>query len=348
MDVAALDRRTPRPLVLTGGRCIGKSVLLGEIATLAADRYGWLTVHAEVRPDEPFIGMVIERLGEVQDVLEDAAPGPPSEVQALAARLGAVGGGDAADGARQRPPTKPAGAALDRALTAAGDAAAARTSGVLLAVDDLHLANAAELDDLVAPLHRHVPDAWPLVVVVAGQTAGRYPGRTVPYLEGAECHALGLLPHDDTVLALRRPAASGGRPLSPDGATLLAEASGGHPYAVQVLGHHAWCTSVGAPAITVEHARAALAPADAELAEGLYEPLWHDASPEERVYLRAVAHLDEGGGAVTDGAVAAHLGQAPEELTGRGDRLVEQGALVATGRALRFPMPGMAGWITGR
>ncbi len=50
LEVAALDGRTPRPLVLVGTRGVGKTVLLGEIAAIAAELHGWLTVSVEIRP----------------------------------------------------------------------------------------------------------------------------------------------------------------------------------------------------------------------------------------------------------------------------------------------------------
>ncbi len=53
LQVAALDGRTPRPVVLTGGRGVGKTVLLGAVAELAASRHGWLTVPIEVRAGTP-------------------------------------------------------------------------------------------------------------------------------------------------------------------------------------------------------------------------------------------------------------------------------------------------------
>lgn len=264
LDVAALERRTPAPLVVVGAPGTGKSVVLGEIATMAADRYGWLTVPVAARPDAPFVAEVIAGLGEVQGLLEEAAPGPPSELQALAARLGAAGVGEEREGDPQ-PIGSGSAPALERALTGACHAAVARTSGVVLAVDDLHLARDPELGDLVGALGRHAPDGWPLVVVVAGQPSVRDREPPVAYLDEGRWLELELLSHDDAVIALRGPAASAGRPLSADGAALLAEASGGHPSAVQVLGHHAWCGSDGAPTITADHARTAIATAQAEL-----------------------------------------------------------------------------------
>ena len=39
LEVAAFDGRTPRPLLLVGPRGVGKTVTLGEIASLAAERH---------------------------------------------------------------------------------------------------------------------------------------------------------------------------------------------------------------------------------------------------------------------------------------------------------------------
>ena len=47
LAVAALDGRTPRPVVLTGGRGVGKTVILGEAGARAADGYSWLTAPVE-------------------------------------------------------------------------------------------------------------------------------------------------------------------------------------------------------------------------------------------------------------------------------------------------------------
>src|SRR4051794_33140346 len=62
LAVAALDGRTPRPLVLTGGRGVGKTVLLGEAAAIAAEEHSWLSVPVEVRPDQAFTPYLVEGL----------------------------------------------------------------------------------------------------------------------------------------------------------------------------------------------------------------------------------------------------------------------------------------------
>lgn len=348
LDVAALDGRTPRPLVLVGSRGVGKTVLLGEIATVAASRHGWLAVRMEIRPGVAFTSQILERLDAARELLADTPAGGRFELQSVKARLAAFGASGEI-GLSRRPPA-PAGEdlALDRTLTATCGAALERGTGLVVAVDELQLARRPELGDFAATLQQHVPDDWPLVVVVAGLPTIRDPTRSVTYFERGEWHELGLLDRHDTLLALVGPAAAAGRPLDDEAAEVLAEASGGYPFAVQVLGHHAWRQSSGARRINEAHAAAAVPRAEAELADGLYASRWEGAAPKEQDYLLAVASLMGEGEPVTGADVARHLGATPREMSYLRDRLLKKGTLVAMGRSLQFPVPGMADWINRR
>jgi hypothetical protein len=346
LDVAALDARTPRPLVLVGSRGVGKTVLLGEIAARAAETRSWLTVAIEVTPQRSFLPPLIERLQEAQALLEQAEPGRGLAVSELRLRAGAFGmGGEVAFKPRQRRRSEPPALPLEPALAAACRAALARDSGLVLAVDELQLAGREELGELAATLQQHVPDAWPLVVVVAGLPTIRESRRSVTYLERGEWHELGLLNHADSVRALAEPARTAGRPFARDAVDQLADAAGGYPYAIQVMGHHAWRASAGSEAITADHITQAVATAHQDLAAGLYAARWNDAAPREREYLRALAELTAAKHQVTGGDVAARLGQPTSAVSYLRDRLLKKGTLFTEGRYLRFPVPGMAAWI---
>lgn len=350
LDVAALDARTPRPLVLVGSRGVGKTVLLGEVASMAGTSLGWVTVAVEVRPRQPFTLQLCERLDAVTEVLRDAGERGRFELTSATAKASVLGIGGEIGVARRSGSAAPTDLTVEHSLQAAVAAAEARGSGLVLTIDELQSARRAELADLAATLQQHVPDNWPLVVVVAGLPSMRDTGRSVTYLERGEWHEIGLLDHDDTLLALDGPARAAGRPLDRDGAQLLAEASGGYPYAVQVLGHHAWRRSTGSKRIRASHCRDALAAADRDLANGLYAGRWGDAAPKEREYLAVLARLmlDADTDEVTGGEVAAAMGAAAKELSYVRDRLLKKGTLVADGRSLRFPVPGMAVWIAER
>lgn len=348
LEVAAVDGRTPRPLVVVGSRGVGKTVLLGEIGEIAATEHGWPTIYVEVRPDVGFIAQLIERFEAVTEALRDPARDRRFMVQAFSGKAAVAGVGAEFSVIRRNPPRPPSDLGLERALAAACTAATQRDAGVVVAIDEIQAARRRDLGELAAVLQQHVPDDWPLVVVVAGLPSVRDAERSVTYLERGEWHELGMLERADTLLALTGPARSAGRPLDADAAGVLADASGGYPYAVQVMGHHAWRASHGAARIAVRHATDALLRAERDLAAGLYAGRWEGASPKERDYLLAVANLLESGEKATSGAVAALLGSTTRDLSYLRDRLLKKGTLVASGGELTFPVPGMAAWVAGR
>lgn len=344
LAVAALDGRTPPPLILVGSRGVGKTVLLGAIAELAAEEHGWLTVAVEVRPGSDVIPQIVERLGVARDLLDHAPTSPRFAFDVVRARLGVGGSGVEGQWARREDPTVPE-LALDRALSDACDLAAERRTGVVLTIDETQAAGRAALGELAATLQQHVGENWPLVVVAAGLPSLRDPSRSITYLERADWHEIGLLTDDDARRALTGPAEDAGRPLDDDAADLLVAASGGYPFAVQLLGHHAWRASSERTRIDLAAARSAVPAADRALRDGLYAQRWADASPKEREYLLAVARLIVDQGAASGSTTAVALGATTTEVSYLRQRLLRKGTLVAVGRDLRFPVPGMAQWV---
>ncbi|GAA6526076.1 ATP-binding protein [Intrasporangium sp. DVR] len=349
LAVAALDGRTPRPIVITGTRGVGKTVALGEAAVLAATDHGWPTVHVEVRPGRDFTPLLTERIVAAGHLLQHTTADDRRHPVVTGGRIGAsalgVGGEVEVHLERREPgPADP----LEAALRGTMRVAMAEGAGLVLTLDEVQYAQRAELAGLTAILQEHMADGWPLVVLVAGLPSIREPRRTVTYLERGEWHELGLLTRDEAEQALREPAADAGRPLEPDATRELATASGGYPYAVQLYGHHAWRASAGSDRILREHAVAALGAARRELEEGLYVARWNDASEREREYLGAVARVLARTGEATGGAVAAELGKAATEVSYLRDRLIKKGTLYTEGPRLLFITPGMAEWVAGR
>jgi hypothetical protein len=323
---------------------VGKTVVLGEIAAIAAEEHGWLTVPAEVRANGRFVPQLIDRLAGARDLYRQTTRGQGMRIASAKVRAAVLGLSAEVQVNRRATPKHPE-MALDSALGETMAAAGEHQAGMVLTLDEMHLADRDQLTDLAATLQQHVPDNWPLVTVMAGLPGLREPGRAVTYLERAEWHVLGLLDQAATVEALTGPAAASGRPMTTPAASVLAAASGGYPYSVQVLGHHAWRASHGSDSITVTHARAALPAAQRDLAAGLYASRWADSSDREREYLAAVAELTVHETDVTGGDVARKMGKRPGDVSYLRDRLLKKGTLYAHGRELRFPTPGMADWI---
>ncbi len=343
--VAGLDGRTPRPIVLTGPRGVGKTVILGEAAARVADNHAWLTAPVEVRSGKPFTPQLIERLVAVRDLYRQTRKGSRVEVTGATVRASVLGVGGEVVLTRNRAAEEPVH--LESALAEACAAAEEHRAGVLVTVDELQLASKSDLAEFAAALQQHVPDNWPLVVLLAGLPNARGTQRGVTYLERGEWHSVGLLSRVATLEALRRPAEAAGRPLDDDAAQILADASGDYPYAVQLMGHHAWRVSTGATRIDASAAQAAVQEAQLELTEGLYASRWDDATELERDYLSALAEITISRASATGAAVAERLGKTPRQLSYLRDRLIQRGTIFTEGRVLRFAIPGFAEWMVG-
>ncbi len=352
LEIAAYDHRTPRPIILIGPRGVGKTVTLGEAANVAGRTLSWPTVHVEAKPGA-FLADLSARLTEVTQLLTGTVParrrrksrlaGGKISAQAFGVGLGGEVVMDAAEGQ-----PKPAAEQFPAILQRAAETAIERNAGIMLTLDELHTADPHELGILAAVLQEHVPDNWPLVVIIAAlpslrSTRGRL--KLPTYLERAEWHDLGPLTATDAALALTEPAHQAGRPMTAEAAELLLALCGGYPYAIQVAGHFAWRASANSPEISEQHAAAAKPRIEADL-EQLFRGRWEDASERERDYLLALATI---AGPATGGAVAAQLGEAARELSYLRDRLIKKGTIYSNGdNTLHFITPGMGEWLRSR
>lgn len=345
-EVAAFDGRTPRPVLLAGSRGVGKTVLLEEARRIAAEQHSWVSASIEVHPGHPFTPTLLARLREAERTYSQTPPdGRDWRVGRASVKASVAGVGGEVELTRTTTGRPPAGEELATALTDVMEVALRLDAGLLLTVDEAHLAGKDELASLAALLQEAVTRRWPLVAVLAGLPSMQDLRRTVTYLERGEWHHLGLLSPSDTREALTGPAHAAGRPMEDEAADHLVAASGGYPYAIQVFGHHAWRASRGAPAIDASHARAGSEAAERELAAGLYSSRWTDCSDREREYVTALARLVTGGARPIGADVARALGEQPAAVTYLRARLQQKGTIYPEGRALRFAVPGMAEWI---
>ena len=349
LEIAAYDGRTPRPLILLGPRGVGKTVTLGEIAELAAERHAWPTVHVEAKIRGRLLPELATLLREAgRRLVGEESRTPKRRVRVTGGKVEAmafgVGGEVQLEVAQAAEPMDDLAAALAATMAVAVE----RGAGVVVTVDEVQNADPGELAELFGVLQQHVPDGWPLVLALAAlpslrENRGR---RRLPtYLERAEWHDLDTLPPDEAREALVGPAQQAGRPMTPEAAQVLLDQAGGYPYAIQVAGHFAWRASHGSRAIGADHARSAVPRIEADLAH-LFKARWDDASPKEQEYLRAMAAVAGRGEVPKGGSVAAELGQPVTSVSYLRARLLRKGTIYReAGGALHFITPGMGAWI---
>lgn len=349
LDVAALDGRSPRPLLLVGSRGVGKTVLLARARSIAAEQHSWISVDVEVHPERPFTPALVARLRDAARAYDQTPPSRGGwQVDKATLKASVAGVGGVVQMSRGPDSSAPSETVLEDVLSEVMTSALDRRTGLLLTLDEVHLATIDELAALAACLQHAVTEGWPLVAALAGLPSMQDSRRMVTYLERGEWHSLGLLSEAETLDALVGPARDAGRPLDDDAAMLLVDASGGYPYAIQVLGHHAWRASHGATAIDIDAARAGRAAAQRDLSAGLYASRWNDAPPREQEYLIALAGLLLEGRSPIGADVAHVLGAEAKATSYLRARLLRKGTIYADGRVLRFAVPGMASWIAAQ
>lgn len=215
---------------------------------------------------------------------------------------------------------------LSDLLQAVGQAAAAKDTGLLLAIDEVQYLNQDELSAIITAVHRVVQDDLPVVVVGAGLP--QLPGLTGDAKSYSErlfaFPEIGSLSEADAIAALAIPAAQHGVTFTPEALKRVYEVTRGYPYFIQEWGHHLWLHCDG-PSITAEDVDRVEPMVEDTLDSNFFRVRLDRLTPKEREYLRAMAEL--GPGPHRSGEIAAKLGVKVESVAPRRSMLINKGML---------------------
>jgi hypothetical protein len=347
--------RPERSLVLTGLRGVGKTVLLGELRSMAVRR-GWGAGKIEARPEadlrRPLSAALHRAIRDlaVRHRAPDRVEGVLGVLKAFALRANPT---DAKLRERWQPGID-APAAVGRAdsgdieidlvelFTDVAELAQDVGTGVALLIDEMQDLRPDDVSALCAACHELSQSGAPLVVVGAGlphlpavlSASKSYSERLFRYLR------IDRLERDEADRAVLAPIERENAGIAPDALDALFEASSGYPYFIQAYGKAAWDAAPTDP-ITAEDVLVAAPEAEAELAVGFFGSRYERATPAEREYLRAMAELTEGrdeGAGSTD--VAVFLGRKPSSLSPSRDSLIKKGLIYSAERGqIAFTVP---------
>jgi hypothetical protein len=210
------------------------------------------------------------------------------------------------------------------------------------------LASPAELEALVAAIHRSSQKGLPIAVVVAGlPTLPSALAEAKTYAERLfSLSRLGALGEEDARAALVLPARGQNVHYTGEALDLILDRAQGYPYFLQEWGRGVWDVAIGDP-VDTEDVEAAAPEVERKLAEDLYEIRLARTSPAERRYCAAMAAL--GDGAQESGAIAAALGYSSVRAASTlRASLIEKGVVYSAGRGkLDFTVPGFAAFLRG-
>ncbi len=270
----------------TGPRGSGKTVLLNEIEDRAAQR-GW----AVISVDAGSAG-VGERISEMIDRAWSAESDSSDRNDQITTVKGVrVGPFHARRETLRRAEPRPS---LRHQLAEVASAAAERGVGVLLSVDEMHRCESDSLLRLANDL-QHVAKRGQMPLAFAGASL---PEIKHTYLEDdrfsffRRCHAVDLPPIDaaDAFRFVTESVGGADGEYTLEAARLLADACGGLPYQMQLLGDHAWRIA-GAPdsAIDSDAATESIRVTESVMQDRVYRPTLNSLTSIERRYLAALA-----------------------------------------------------------
>jgi hypothetical protein len=348
--------RPERSLVLTGLRGVGKTVLLGELRSMAIRR-GWGAGKIEARPDAGLrrpLSAALHRA--VRDLaVRHRAPDRVEHVLGVLKAF-ALRASPSDSKLRDRwqpgidvPPTQGRADSGDieidlvELFTDVAELAQDVGTGVALLIDEMQDVMADDVSALCAACHELSQSGAPFVVVGAGlphlpavlSASKSYSERLFRYVR------IDRLDRADADQAVVAPIAREEAGITDEALDALFDAAGGYPYFIQAYGKAAWDAAPSDP-ITAEDVAVAAPEAEAELAVGFFGSRYERATPAEREYLRAMAELTKGkadeGAATAD--IASHLGRKPSSLSPARDSLIKKGLIFSAERGrIAFTVP---------
>lgn len=346
-----LDRlrrgHTEQSMLITGLRGVGKTVLLTTFEERARAR-GWTTVEAEITKSTEFGGRMAQL---VRRALLQAAPKVRWKDRAKRAAAvlksfqltvstdGAVSAGIDVDALEGVADSGELAEDLTDLLVALGEAVADHETGVVFLFDEVQFLSTAELEALIAALHKTVQRALPITLVGAGlPQLPRLAGEAKSYAERLfKFPRIGELSEIHAAQALVEPAKALKVDYDKAAVAAVVEYTQGYPYFIQEYGNVLWDLT-DQPPITREDVRNARDAVEAKLDGSFFRVRAERTTELELRYMRAMAELGAQPQQAKD--VAKMLDRTSEQLGPTRSRLIDKGLLYTPGHGLAaFTVP---------
>ncbi len=330
---------TEQSLVVVGLRGVGKTVLLGEFRQCALDR-GWRVVELEVAKwdDDRFREGLAREIRRVLHRMTaggrwtEAARRAAGVLRSFSLRIDPEGRLTVGLEVRTVPGYADSGdlnADLTDLFVGLGEAAREHDTGVVLLLDESHYLARAQMEALIAAIHRTVQRALPVTAAAAGLpqihellgNAKTYAERLFKFPE------IGRLDDAEAERVLREPAARLGVGFHDTALSLGLRFSEGYPYFLQEFGQAAWNLASGS-VITERDAEIARIAVEEKLDSGFFKVRLDRATELQKAYLRAMAELGPDPQLARD--VAALLQRSSTQCGPTRKQLIDKGLLYAT------------------
>lgn len=321
--------------IFTGARGIGKTVMIGAAHDIAREK-GWAVVSETATAG--FMG----RIGEsMRQLAEELGTGPANRrITAIAAAGFSI--------TTQLPPERQVawrtlGEGLLRLLDERGN-------GLVITVDEIHAADRSELAQLAASVQHFIQDRLPIGLVFAGLPAAvsdLLNEGVATFLRRADkidLHAAAVREVEESFASTF---AEAGFDVSPGLVRRSAEATGGYPFLIQLVGYFLWKEAENNQGrLSPESVERAIEAANRRNGRTVIEAALAAASPKDLDFLQAMAEDD---GPSVAGDIGRRLGARTNLVANYRSRLLAAGLIESTAHGkVDFAIPGLRQHLRGR
>lgn len=224
-------------------------------------------------------------------------------------------------------------------LSAVAEAAAEKSMGVVLLMDEVQYVSAGEFGALVMAMHRMQQRALPLAMIGAGlPILPGLAGEAKSYAERLFTYpVVGALSREASVLAIRRPFEDAGIHITDEAAEIVFRRSGGYPYFIQEWGYQLWNFIEREP-ITGNDVKMVDGIVTEQLDGNFFRVRMERLTPSEKSFLQTMASFD--GPDIRMSDIATRLGISQKALGPRRSALIKRGMVYSPSHGLvAFTVP---------
>lgn len=327
--------RSEQSMFMVGLRGVGKTVLLNRVREMA-EAQGYQALLIEAHENKTLPQLLLPQLRQTLfalDRMHNVSQKVKRGLRVLRSFIGTIKlkVGDAEFGLDIDPETGSADsgdleADLAELFVAVAEAAADRSAGVAIIIDELQYLAEAEMSALIMAIHRVSQRSLPLVLIGAGlpQLVG-LAGKSKSYAERLFTYPeVGALSVADAKQALQEPVATQGVMFTQDALDEVYRVTQGYPYFLQEWGYQSWNLAQQSP-IDLALIQQTTVASTERLDQSFFRVRFDRLTPREKDYLCALAEL--GTGNQRSGDVAERLGVKVQTIAPLRSSLIKKGMI---------------------
>src|ERR1035437_867952 len=276
-----------RATIYTGPRGVGKTAMLNKTQEIAK-KLGWFVISETA--SQGFINRLSNEyfpalLSEFDSGVKDAIMATPMK----------WGGATLKNKA-------PMQAGLRTQMTELCRVMEANQTGILISLDKINYQQIDELREFFTSLQHLFREEHEIAFVGGGSLEAIHDvlnDSSLGFLERADRYVLEPLSLEMTMEAIAKPIESGGRKITPEVCKKAAQATGGYPLLIQLVGYQSWNVNPNEPTITLADVEKGVVKASRKMGTLFYEPILSSVSDVGRIFLSTMAQ-DKGPSNVSD------------------------------------------------